>query len=463
MMKIGTSGFRGIIGEEYTKDEVCKIVECTCKIIEKQNFVRKVVIGYDNRFMSEIFARWASEVFVSHNIHVIMCKKSVSSPLLSFAGNYEKVDLSLMITASHNPYMYNGIKIFSSHGQDLELYIEELYDKYLPKIKNYKVLDFDEGEKRGLIEYKDYSNEFVQNMLKLLKFKIDKNLKTLFDCMNGSSVSVITSLKKALKLNVEILNTNRDALFDLKGPIPTEENLTKFKKYAIEQKVDFAFATDGDGDRVAVYDEKGNYLSGNELASLIYYFAIKEKGLKGGFVKNYSFSTLIDKICDKYNKDLFETSIGFKYISQKMIDTNSLVGAENSGIEVKGNVYTKDGLVVYLLLLEILSFYKKPLSKIVEEMKSDVGYTLKYREYSFNVKNKSKIIRTLQKEIPEFKKEVVKVGHLDGFKYYFKDGTWALVRFSGTEELLRLVCEQKTKKEVDELIAFLKDYADKIE
>ena len=186
-------------------------------------------------------------------------------------------------------------------------------------------------------------------------------------------------------------------------------------------------------------------------------------GLKGGFVKNYSFSTLIDKICDKYNKDLFETSIGFKYISQKMIDTNSLVGAENSGIEVKGNVYTKDGLVVYLLLLEILSFYKKPLSKIVEEMKSDVGYTLKYREYSFNVENKSKIIRTLQKEIPEFKKEVVKVGHLDGFKYYFKDGTWALVRFSGTEELLRLVCEQKTKKEVDELIAFLKNYTDKIE
>ena len=462
MMKIGTSGFRGIIGEEYTKDEVCKIIECTCKIIEKQKFIKKVVIGYDNRFMSEIYARWACEVFASHGIQVVLPKGSVSSPLISFAGKFENVDISIMITASHNPYMYNGVKIFSKNGQDLELYLEEQYNKISPKIKKYEILDFVEAEKRGLIQYKDYAREFAGNMAKLLKFKIDRNLKTLFNCMNGSSVSSINELKKMLKINVEVLNTNRDALFNLKGPIPTEENLDDFKKYALSQKVDFAFATDGDGDRVAVYDEKGNYLSGNELASLLYYFAIKEKGLEGGFVKNYSFSTLIDYICKKYDKNLYETKIGFKYISQKMIDTSSLVGAENSGIEVMGNVYTKDGLVVYLLLLEIVSFYKMPLSKIIENMKKDVGYNLSYREFSFTVRDKNKVIKRLEREMPEFKKEVISVGHLDGFKYYFKDSTWALIRFSGTENLLRLVCEQKTKKEVDELISFLKEYTSSI-
>ncbi len=462
MMKIGTSGFRGIIADEYTKDNVCKIIECTCKIIEKQKFKREVVIGYDNRFMSEIFAKWASQVFAWHNIKVKITKTSVSSPLMSFVGKYTGNDITIMITASHNPYMYNGVKIFSKNGQDLELYIENLYSKYLPKIKKYNLIDFDEGVKNNLIEFVNYTKEYVANIVSLMKYKKDIKLKTLFNVMNGSSLCSIEELKRKLKLDVEIVNSKRDALFNLTGPIPNEDNLEEYKKYALKNKVDFAFATDGDGDRVAVFDEKGNYYAGNELACLLYYFAIKEKGLKGGFVKNYSFSLLADKICEKFNVQLYETQIGFKYISQKMIDTNALIGAENSGVEIRGDVYTKDGLVVYALLLEIVNYYKKPLSEIIRDMKKEVSYNMYYKEVSFKVKDKKKIINVLQKMTPNFNKEIVKTGTLDGFKYYFKDGSWLLIRFSGTENLLRLVCEQFSTLEVDKMIELSKRFVDSL-
>ena len=460
-MKIGTSGFRGIIADEFTREEVCKIIECTCKIIEKNNFKRLVVVGYDNRFMSDIFAKYAVGVFSAHGIKSFLTPTSVASPVISFAGKYEDCDLSIIITASHNPYVYNGIKIFSKNGQDLSLDIERQYNKYLPKIKRFKYLSFDECVNRNLIEYKDYTKQYVNNILSLLKYK-DIKLKTMFNVMSGSSLNGIVELKNKLKLDVEIVNTHRDPLFNYGAPIPSEENLKEFRKIALKNKIDFAFATDGDGDRVAVIDEKGNYLNGNEIASLIYYFAVKEKGLKGGFVKNYSFSLLIDKICKKYNCELFETPVGFKYISQKLIDTNSLVGAENSGCEIKGNVYTKDGLVLYALLLEIVNFYKKPLSKIVSDLKKDVGYKMYYKEYSFKVKNKQKIIKYLQTNNPQFKKQVISTGNLDGFKYFFVDGTWALIRFSGTENLLRLVCEVNIEQEMSEVISYLENFANEI-
>ena len=462
MMKIGTSGFRGVIGEEFNKNDVCKIIQATCKIINKYKFKRQVVVGYDNRFMSEIFAKWVAEVLCANDIEVLLTSSSVPSPLISFAGKHFDNDISIMITASHNPYYYNGIKIFSKYGQDLEAYLEKEFKKILPRTNKVKRVDFDDALSQGKIKKVDLTKEYAKCLEKLLKYKKDISIKTIFDVMHGSSFNQIKQLKQDLKLDVEIVNFDRDVSFGFDAPIPNQTKLEKLKKLAKENNVDFVFATDGDGDRLSVLDKYGNYYNGTEIACLLYYFAIKEKCFDGAFVKNYSFSLLADKICDYFGTDLITTKVGFKYIGDQLIKNNAILGAENSGCEINGGAFTKDGLAVYVLLLEVVNFYKKPLCKIIESMKAEVGYDMSYKEISFEVKNKKKVIDFFAKNKVKFSKEIISCGTLDGFKYFFDDGGWILIRFSGTENLIRLVCEQNSMQEVDSILQEVKNLVERI-
>ena len=452
-MKIGTSGFRGIIGEEFTKENVVKISQCLCDIAIKNNFKKEVIIGYDNRFMSEVFAKWIAEAFAGNGIKSYITKTSVSTPTVSFATKITKNDLGIMVTASHNPYFYNGLKIFQKDGREVETWIENILNSDPEKIKNIKTLNFENGLKTGVIMYCDFTNEYVNSILNLITFKNVFNQKAIFNVMNGSSYEAIKCLKEKLKLkNLDIINTNRDALFNLDGPIPNEDKLQDFKDYAVKNKYDIAFATDGDGDRMGLFDEMGNFYNGNQINTLLYYFMVKEKKLKGGFVKNASFSSIIDKLSQKLNFEVFETKVGFKNITECLIKNNALVGAENSGCEINGHVYVKDGIVVFALLLEILNYYKKPLSQIFKELYKEAGYTMHYVEYSYKISDKNKVIEYLKNNTPKFSKKIVKTSNLDGFKYYFEDGSWILIRFSGTEDLIRLVIEENSKKELDKTL-----------
>lgn len=461
-MKIGTSGFRGVIGDDYTKENVCKIAQVTCDILEKYNFQKIVSLGYDNRFMSEFYAKWVAEVFCANDVKVLFIKDPTSSPTLSFAGKFYKTPLNLMITASHNPYVYNGVKIFSRDGQDLELYLEKEYTKRVAKIKKYKSMDFDDGIKRDKIQFVDPTNEFADALLSLMKNRPNKKLKVAYNALHGSSVKLIKVVREKLKFDFPILNEDRDPTFNFSSPLPNEDRLQEYKKFAIDNKLDFAFATDGDGDRVGVFDEKGNYYAGNELSTLIYYYLVKFCGKKGGFVRNYSLSQLSNLTCKALGTKIYETKIGFKYIGQAMRDFNALVGAENSGIEIYGGAWTKDGMVVFVMLIDILSHFNLPLSEIFENFKKDVGYKMFYKEVSFPVKDKGKVLSALSKTTPEFGREILAKENLDGYKYYFTDGGFALIRFSGTENLLRLVCEEKNKLLVLEVINKIKTFVDNL-
>ena len=462
MMKIGTSGFRGIIGEDFTKENVCKIAQATCDILKKYKLKKVVSVGFDNRFMSEYFARWVVEVLSGNGVKVLFFDKAVSSPTISFAGKYFCCPLNLMITASHNPYIYNGIKLFSYDGQDLEAYLEKEYTKRVPKVKKYKTIPFEEGVENGLIEYVDCTDNFADTLVSLMKNKPNKKLKIAYNALNGSSVRLAKVVRQKLGLNFEILNEDREPTFKFSSPLPNEDKLQEYKEYAITNKLDLAFATDGDGDRVGVFDEKGNYYAGNELSALVYYYLIKYCGKKGGFVRNYSLSQLSNLVCKTLGTDIYETKIGFKYIGQTMRNNNALVGAENSGIEILGGAWTKDGMVVFVLLVDILTYFGKPLSEIFKSLKKEVGYKMHYVEESFAVKDKQKIVNALTKQTPNFGVNVSSVETLDGFKYFFEDGGFALIRFSGTENLLRIVCEENSKKAVKEIVDNIKRFVNNL-
>lgn len=453
MMKIGTSGFRGIIGEEFTKENVLKIIQCVCNQIEKNNLKREVIVGYDNRFMSEVYAKWICEVFAGNNVKTIYTLTSVPSPLVSLMTKKYENDFGIMVTASHNPYYYNGLKVYVKEGKEPDSELENILNTQTENIKNVNVLDYDEAVNKNLITTKDYTSEFVTNITNLLKFKNNFKAKVLFNVMNGSSLNAVKELKKQLNItNLDIVNTNRDALFNLDGPIPNEDKLQDFKKYAIDNGYDFAFATDGDGDRIALFDEKGNFYCGNELNALIYYFTVKEKKQKGPIVKNVTVSKLVENVASLLGEKAIETKIGFKNVTEALVNNNALVGAENSGSEIKGHTFCKDGLVVFALVLEILEYYKKPFSQIFADLKKEANYNMSYRETSLKVTSKEKIINYLNNNTPNFNKKIVSTSTLDGYKYYFEDGSWLSIRFSGTESLLRIVAETNTSKELEEII-----------
>lgn len=459
MMKLGTDGFRGVIGVDFTKENVCKIIQCACDIIKKKKFKNEVVVGYDNRFMSEHYAKWISEVLVANGIKVLLTDSSVPTPLVSFATKYLHNQMGMMVTASHNPYTFNGVKFFTREGRGIEPDIEEAFNKMLNKTKKVKSVDFEAALSQGKIVLSNFTKEYVKNITNLLKNKKGYNSKVAFNVLNGSSLCAIHQFIKQLKLtSVELFETNRDVGFKLSGPIPDEAHLKDFRQTVIDGKYDFAFATDGDGDRLAVIDDKGNFHDGNILCPLIYHFAITQKKQKGAFVKSLAFSHVADVLCEKLGTKIIQTPVGFKHLTKQLVENNALIGAEPTGFEINSHVYTKDGLVVFALILEIVEFYKKPLSQIIEDFKNYLGYDTKYIEHAFRINNKYAVIKALQNNNPNFSKKIVDRLTIDGYKYIFEDGSWALIRLSGTEDLIKIVSEQPTQKEINKVVKEAKNY-----
>ena len=459
MMKLGTDGFRGVIGVDFTKQNVTQIIQCACNIIKKKNFKKQVVVGYDNRFMSEHYAKWISEVLVANGIKVLLTDSSVPTPLVSFATKHLQNQMGIMVTASHNPYTFNGIKFFTREGKGIEPDIEEAFSKMLSKTKKIKCADFDDAVAQGKVVLSNFTKEYVKNITNLLKNKKNYNCKVAFNVLNGSSLCAVEQLIKQLKLSsVELFETNRDVGFKLSGPIPDEAHLKEFRQTVIENKYDFAFATDGDGDRLAVIDDKGNFHDGNILCPLIYHFAYTQKNQKGAFIKSIAFSHIADKLCSVLGTKLIQTPVGFKHLTKQLVENNALIGAEPTGFEINSHVYTKDGLVVFALILEIVEFYKKPLSQIIADFKNYLGYDTKYIEHAFKINNKYAAIKALQNNNPNFSKKIAQRLTLDGYKYIFEDGSWALIRLSGTEDLIKIVTEQPTQKELDKVLKEAKTY-----
>lgn len=449
MMKIGTSGFRGVIAEDFTFANVEKIAQATCDIIKRHRFKKEVFVGYDNRFLSEEFAIRFCQVLSGNEIKAVLSESSVPCPLVSFAGKALDNDLSVLISASHNPYYYNGVKIFSSQGRDLGHCLEEEYNSLVLREKRVKLISIDQAKEVGLFCRKSLQESYVDNLIKNVKLTQGlKDIKTIFNCMQGSSVETVERLCDKLKLDCDIVNTSRDVEFGKSAPNPKEEALKDFAKSVVQGGYAFGFATDGDGDRIAVIDEKGNYYNGNLIAPMLYYFAVKAKDAVGGFVANYAFSSLGKLVCEVLHTDYFETRVGFKNIGEALIKNKAYMGAEENGLELASNVYTKDGIVTYLLLLEMVSNLNMPLSEIVKDFKKHVGYNMTCYAKAVKVNNKKRVETALAKFIPNLGIKVASVGNLDGHKYYFEDGSWLLLRFSGTEPVMRIMGEFKNKKDM---------------
>ena len=467
MIKFGTGGWRAVIGDEFTKENIQLLAQgLVNKMISEGVAEQGIVLGYDRRFLSKEAMQWAAEVFAAAHIKAYLINKSSPTPLIMFYVMKHDFPYGMMITASHNPAIYNGIKVFTAGGRDAdELQTKDIGD-YIGDIKEGEVhaLDYAVGKEQGYIEEIYPLNEYLDNILASVDVEAIRaaGLRVALDPMYGVSETSLKTILLTARCELATIHDRHDTLFGGKLPAPTAATLHSLQNYVVEKHFDIGIATDGDADRLGVIDDKGNFLHPNDILVLLYYYLVKFKGWRGAVVRNIATTHMLDKVAAQFGEVCYEVPVGFKYISAKMKETGAIIGGESSGgLTVHGHINGKDGIYAAALLIEMLAVTGKKLSEIMEDIKAECGEIhMEERDYSFTQQKKEEMYRLLmeEKRLPELPEEIDHISYLDGSKVYFKNGGWVIARFSGTEPLLRIFCEMPDVKCAKKICEIYEDF-----
>jgi alpha-D-glucose phosphate-specific phosphoglucomutase len=469
MIKFGTGGWRDIIGENFTFANVRLFAQGVAHFIkDQQKQEQGIVIGYDNRFMSEEFAMSAAEVLVGNGIPVLLTNKPVPTPLVTFVTKLKSTAAGMTFTASHNPAVYNGIKFVCEDGMPATVAITRDLEKRANAITDEQVLKvhYSDAVAKGFIQRVDYHNEFIdfiEQGLDMEKLR-SAHLNVLYDPMFGTGVTSITTLLIDARCKLEVIHERRDPLFGGRSPAPSEDTLWRLISMMKEGDYDIGLATDGDADRLAIIDNRGEFVHPNEILSILYYYFLEYRGIKGNVVRNICTTHLLDRIAEDYGQTCIETPVGFKYIAEGLLESNAILGGESSGgTTIRGHLLEKDGILAAGLILEMMAQTGKSLREIRQELKDRFGeFHFVDSNLTYNPERKA----ALQDYLIEYKPStlngihVVHIEKMDGVKYILEDGSWISCRFSGTEPLLRLMAESNDQSKAYKLIKVIKDEVD---
>ncbi len=456
-IKFGTDGWRAIIAKDYTVDNVARVAEATAKWIKERNTNNpSIVLGYDCRFGGAMFAETTALVVAAHGVKVIMDKNFVSTPMVSLACKKYGADLGVVITASHNPPSYNGYKLKANFGGPASPKVvgevEDLIADTTPAIPG----SMAELEEKGLVQYVDFEQEYVDHMNAAFDFKSieDQGLVLAYDAMYGAGQNVVP---RVLPNNAVLLHCDYNPGFMGQAPEPIAKNLGELAKLIQNATdVNLGLATDGDADRTGLFDEKGRFVDSHHVILLLIHYLRKYKKLDGKVVIAFSVSNRIKKMCDAYGLDYEVTKIGFKYIAEKMVEEDVLLGGEESGgIAIKGHIPERDGIWNGLVILELMAKTGKSLTELVDEVYEITG------AFSYD-RNDMHITEELKQSIIQNCKDgkytsfgpytVDKVETTDGFKFYIGGDNTVMIRPSGTEPVLRVYSEAGTMDEVQNIL-----------
>lgn len=467
MIKFGTGGWRAIIGDEFTKVNIQKLSKGLALKMKDEGVQNEgIVMGYDRRFLSKESMKWAAEVFAAEGITTSLINRSSPTPLIMFYVMKHKLHYGIMVTASHNPAIYNGIKMFTYGGRDANEEQTKDLEKYISSIndKDIMAMNYDEAVKKGLIIEFNPLNEYLDNIINSIDMQAvrDKGLKIALDPMYGVSETSLKTILLTARCDVYTIHDRHDTLFGGKLPSPNASTMKSLINFVIDNNCDIGIATDGDADRIGIIDDTGRFLHPNDILVLLYYYLIKFKGWSGPAVRNIATTHLLDKVAEDFGERCYEVPVGFKHISAKMAETDAIIGGESSGgLTVRGHINGKDGIYAACLIVEMIATSKKKLSQIIDELKEEYGYLyMTEKDYKFNEEKKAEIhdILMIQKSLPDLPFEIEKVSYLDGCKVYFKNGGWVITRFSGTEPLLRIFCEMSIKEDAEKVCKIYEDF-----
>jgi phosphomannomutase len=502
-IKFGTDGWRGIVGFDYTEEKIRIISSGISDYLwEKGNNLSqpenhggrehkaasndpanghqdreqkhdhgdspqektpKVVIGYDTRFLSDRFAKTAAAIFFQNGIRTFLSDNFVTTPALSKAVVDNNADLGLMITASHNPYYYNGYKIKGPYGGSATMdIVKPIEDKVNVILNNKEAAKFLSNNNTPRDPQNNYAEcDFLQNyknyVLSLADTDIIKknfNFPIVIDAMYGASQGLCREIYNGLSSS-EIIEIHgyKNASFGTINPEPIGINLNSAVKTLKEKKSMLAICLDGDGDRIGAIGENGNFVSSHHIFAILLKYLVKYNKLSGKVVKTVSTSSIIDRICAKYGLELLTRPIGFKYISEEILAGGVIMGGEESGgLWVNGYIPERDGIFMGLKLIEVLCRENKSVNEVLKDIYNEFGYFV-YRRADYEIDNtKKELLRDyLSKNVPDILKSEMnsKPVTIDGFKYILKDGSWIMIRPSGTEAVIRIYAESDTTEKLD--------------
>lgn len=456
MIEFGTGGWRAVIGDEFTKENVCRLAAAIAKKMKHDGKTeRGFIVGYDRRFLSEEAAKWVSQVISGQSILCRLINRQAPTPLVMYSVMQLDLPYGLAITASHNPAIYNGIKVFMQGGRDADEALTGELEQYIAGLtpEDLKEIPFEEGLSSGMIELVDPINDYIDSIIHSIDMEVirARKLKVVLDPMYGVSKTALQTILLTARCDVEVIHERHDALFGGRLPAPNHKTLSGLMTYVEEKQCDIGIATDGDADRLGVIDDQARFLHPNTILVLLYYYLLKFKGWRGCAVRNIATTHLIDCIAEEFGEVCYEVPVGFKYISAKMAETNAIIGGESSGgLTVRGHILGKDGIYAAALLVEMIATTGLSLSQLYEEITDKYGtYEMTEADFRFSQADKERIrtMLIIDKLLPDFKYEIDKVSYLDGCKVYFKNRGWVIARFSGTEPLMRIFCEMPTLSE----------------
>ncbi len=446
----GTGGWRAIIADGFTKENVQRLCAGLASCMRDEGTAHEgICIGYDRRFLSREAAYWAAEAFAGAGVSVELIDKDAPTPLIMYTVREHNKPYGIAVTASHNPAIYNGIKVFTRGGRDAAQEVTARIEARIRAIPHAEipVVPAEKALQEGCVRKINPLNDYVDSILSLVDVEAIKRavLHVALDPMYGVSRTSLQTILITARCEVEVIHDRHDTLFGGRLPAPNVDTLRALSAFVIENDCDLGIATDGDADRLGVIDDAGAFVHPNRLLVLLYYYLLKYRGWRGPCVRNNSTTHLLDRVAAAFGQTCYEVPVGFKHVSAKMDETDAVIGGESSGgLTVRGHIAGKDGIYAAALLCEMVAKTGKRLSELYREIVDQFGMVYSQdADWRMSPERKAALserILTLR-ERPEFPFAVDHVSYEDGCKVYFTNGGWVICRFSGTEPLLRAAAE----------------------
>ena len=458
-IKFGTDGWRAIIAQDFTVYNVARVSKGLADWLLPQFKQPVVVVGHDCRFGGQLFTEITTKVLCANGVKVLLAKGFISTPMISMGVLMLKAQQGVVITASHNPPSYNGYKLKGAHGGPSSPKDIAAVEGLIPEEVDMPSQSLAYWEEKGLLEYINLEDMYVNYLKEKFDFEIlsKSPFKMAYDAMYGAGQNVIRRLLPGAVL----LHCDDNPGFHGQAPEPLDKNLKELAHtVATTPEVKIGLATDGDADRIGLYDGDGNYVDAHNIILLLIHYLHKYKGMSGKVVIAFSVTDRVKKLCEYYGLPVEVTAIGFKYISEIMVHDDVLVGGEESGgIAVKGHIPERDGIYDGLVLYEFMTKSGKTLKELCEEVYAIVG-RFSYDRHDLTIDNDKKnaiIKKAADRGYTKFGKYGFnRIETIDGIKYHLDNGGWVMLRASGTEPLLRVYAEGNSKEETLDILEDVK-------
>lgn len=468
-IKFGTDGWRGIIAQDFTFYNVRICAQAVAEYLKQSGLAHQgLIVGHDTRFASEDFASVAAEVAAGNGIKVSLCPQPTPTPVVSYGVLAQKAGGAIVITASHNPAKWNGFKYKSEFGSSASPEVTAQIEKNISDILSTgKVNQIPRAEAldKGLIEYLDLAPVYSKHLTSLIDLNELRRakLKVVVDPMYGAGIGYFQTLLSEGAMELIEINRERNPLFPDIQPEPIAANLDKLSATVKKHKADVGVATDGDADRVGIVDENGVFLTPLQVFALLALYLLEVRGERGPIVKTITTTNMLYRLGEIFGVTIHETPVGFKYVAPIMLAENALVGGEESGgYGFRGHMPERDGILAGLYFLDLMVKTGKKPSQLIDYLYSKVGpHHFKRIDIEFPEDKREPITNRVKSNPPDAIDgvKVVKVDTFDGFRFTLADNTWLLIRFSGTEPVLRLYAESDSPARVEKLLEIGRELA----